>query len=131
MVGGLSHVNGKKLNLTKKRRVAKQQHKMIHSRTAKEEVEKANAAIPDILSSVVEATAKKREMLLLSDKPYSEKDIKKVKLVTGIRPGRMGKHGVAIQPTRINKKKVKKLIKQQISKKQLLEVINSNDVEME
>jgi hypothetical protein len=130
MVGGLAHVNARKMNLPKKRRQAKQQSRAIHKTSARDLVEKANAKIPDLIEACVEATAKKRELLLLSDKPH-ENTVTKVKYVTGIRAARMGKHGVQVPAVRINKKKVKKLIRRTISQNALLEAINSNEVEMQ
>lgn len=130
MVGGLAHVNARKMNLPKKRRQAKQQSRAIHNTSARDLVEKANAKIPNIIEAVVEATAKKREQMLLSDKPHQD-NVTKVKYVTGIRPARMGKHGVQVPAARINKKKVKKLLRRTISQKALLDAVNANEVEMQ
>jgi hypothetical protein len=77
---------------------------------------------------VTEATIQKRQLLLIKDVPHQQVD--KIKVVSGIRPARMGKHGIMIQPTRINKKKVKKMLRQQGLVKKILENVGSVDIEM-
>ncbi|KAJ3334419.1 hypothetical protein HDU91_002749 [Kappamyces sp. JEL0680] len=130
--GAESNVNqGKRKNLTRERRRSKQRSKLARGISARAVVDKTNEAIPDLLESVVKATAEKRQQLLLTDKAHDDPNIKKVKWVTGVRPARMGKHGIAIRPTRINKKKVKQMLKRQISAKQILEAVNANEVDME
>lgn len=44
----------------------------------------------------------------------------------------MGKHGVAIRPARVNKKKVKKMLKRAgVTSKIILDAVNANEAEME
>ncbi len=115
--------------MTRERRRSKQQFRDVRGISARSKMEKTNSEIKDILESVIEKTAEKRQVLLLSDKPHQVENLK-VKWTTGIRPARMGKHGVAIPASRINKKKAKKLVMRQISAKQILEAVNANEIDM-
>jgi hypothetical protein len=67
-----------------------------------------NDKVKPVEQVVMEATEKRKQQLLLSDKPYNL--IETVKIVPAMRKGKMGKHGMLIRPSRINKKKVKKMM---------------------
>ena len=125
---GDNNVNGKKLNLCKAKRARIQQYKVSKNNTPHQQVANTNAEIIPTVELVVQATAKRREMLLLKDKPSEDNT---VKIVSGIRPGRMGKNGVMMRPTRVNKKKVKKMLKRDKNwKASILAAVSQVDVEM-
>ncbi|KAJ3308930.1 hypothetical protein HDV04_000616 [Boothiomyces sp. JEL0838] len=125
MVGqGENNVNGRKRNLFKEKRQEIQRLKKKSGTDALSLLQKTNQQITPIIDSVVSASIKKQD--LISDKPFNTN---KIKLVSGVRPGRMGKHGVYIRPARINKKKVKKLLKNK--KLEILEAIEKKDIDMD
>lgn len=126
MAKGDNNPNGKRMNLAKKRRQSKQQMKKIRGITANEVVKATNSQIAPLEDLVVEATQKHQQTLLLADKPYNEV-VNKIKIVTAIRPGRIGKHGITTRPTRINKKKVKKMIRKANLKESILKKVRESD----
>ena len=127
--GGDNAINVKKNNFFKQRRRKVISYKVMNNTTAEDKVIKENLNIIPVEELVVEATQKRRETLLLRDIPNRELE-RKVKLVSGVRAGRMGKHGVMSLPTRINKKKVKKMLKRQNLKEKILKQVEQMDVEM-
>lgn len=94
MAGAESNVNSgrKKVgnSLMKQRRQAKQQSKAKRGVSARDVVAATNEEIPNVLDTVIAATQKKRQQLLLSDKPYAESELNKVKWTRGIRPAKVG-----------------------------------------
>ena len=93
MAGAESNVSSgrKKVgnSLMKQRRQSKQQMKMIRGKSARAVVEATNEAIPNPLDLVMEATQKKRQQLLISDKAHGQTELSKVKWTTGIRPAKV------------------------------------------
>ena len=127
--GGDNAINIRKGNFMKLRRKLRQSFKSSHSQTAHDTITAENLTIVPVTDLVIEATQKKRETLLLKDIPNRDLE-RKVKLVCAVRPGRIGKNGVMSRPTKINKKKVKKLLKRQNLKSQILKTVDQMDVEM-
>ena len=128
--GGDNAINTKKGNFNKLRRQNKQVYKILTHTTAEETVMGQNLGIVPMTDLVIEATQKKRETLLIKDVPNREELERKVKLVCGLRPGKIGKHGVMTRPTTINKKKVKRYLKRQGLKCHILKAVKEMDVEM-
>ena len=107
--------NSKKRNSVKARRQRKQVYKTSKGVNAQAVVQQLNATIVPAEQLVQEATEKRKETLLLTNAPHNVEN--KIKIVNAIRPGYMGKHGIMVRPSKINKKKVKK----QLQRKKLLE----------
>ena len=93
MAGAESNVSSgrKKVgnSLMKQRRRAKQQSKEKRGMSAREVVAATNQEIPNVLDTVIAATQKKRQQLLLSDKPHAETELTRVKWTQGIRPAKV------------------------------------------
>lgn len=128
MSKGDNNPNGKRMNLTKKKRQHKQQTKQLHNRTNHQVVESTNLDIVPLEQVLVQSTINHRNSLLLTNKPHNDES--KIKLHSIIRPARMGKHGMLIRATRVNKKKVKKLLTPKI-KQSILKQVSECDVEMQ
>jgi hypothetical protein len=128
MVGaGPNNPNGKKKNLPKLKRIQRQVAKKANRQSSVHVLEATNDAIPSIEQHVLDASIHKRQTLLLKDVPHQQDTLK---IVPGIRKARMGKHGMLIQATRINKKKVKALLKKKGLIPSLLAQVQSADLEM-
>jgi hypothetical protein len=84
-------INRKKRNSVKATRARKQVSKISHGSSATDVLAIENAKIVSVEQLVQEATERRRETRLLTDKPHE--DITRVKLTNAIRPGFMGKHG--------------------------------------
>ena len=102
----------KRCTVTKKRRMV-QQSKRNHGIEAPAVLEALNASIVPIEKLVFDATERRKASLLLKDVPHDA--VVRTKIVSAVRPGFMAKHGVMVQPTRINKKKVKKMLQKKVS----------------
>jgi hypothetical protein len=76
---------------------------------------------------VVDASIHKRQTKWITNTPHQQDSLK---MVPAIRKARMGKHGVLIQPTRINKKKVKAMLRKKGILPTLLAQVQSADMEM-
>lgn len=102
----------KRCTVTKKRRMV-QQSKRNHGIESPAVLEALNASIVPIEKLVFDATERRKASLLLKDVPHDA--VVRTKIVSAVRPGFMAKHGVMVQPTRINKKKVKKMLQKKVS----------------
>jgi hypothetical protein len=130
MSKGENNPNGKSLNLAKARRASKQRMLANRNISAREVVAKKNEKIVSVKELVIASTVKHQANLLLSDKPFNQVQ-NTIKVVSGIRPGKMGKHGMMTRPTRINKKKVKKMIRVNNLKQKILKSVREADVQMQ
>ena len=93
MAGAESNVSSgrKKIgnSLTKQARRAKQLSKLKQGKSAIQVVQQTNSTIRNPLDLVIEATQKKRQQLLLSDKAHGQTELTKVKWTQGIRPAKV------------------------------------------
>ena len=116
-------INKTRKNLCKMRREAVKKARIATQTDGGSKVAKRNAEIVPIAELVQAATDKYKERhtskLLLKQngepadavsKAMTERIAKKLKIVTAVKPGRVGKNNAVIHPSRQSKKKVKKIV---------------------
>lgn len=94
--------NKLKRNLGKELRIKRQTIKKNKNRLACQTIKDVESPF----ALVAQATEKRLQKLITAGEPADNK----IKLVSAVRKGYMHKHGVMVMPSRINKKKVKKML---------------------
>ncbi|KAH6563254.1 hypothetical protein BASA50_001850 [Batrachochytrium salamandrivorans] len=99
-------------------RSKKLRSKQLRSVDGKSIVMQSNARIENLDEAITVATERvvARRLLTSNGEPdhltekQKQKQLKRVKLVTSVRPGRVGKNSAVSMPNQLSKKKVKKLL---------------------